>query len=98
MIRIIKVKGTSMAPVYMPGDYVFIVTWFKHLFCSKEKDVVLNHPKYGCMIKRVQSIDLIGQTYRLKGLSSTSVSTAQIGMVPQDMIVGRVIAHFPAPQ
>ena len=80
-----------MSPQFNCGDYVVLLTVFKKRFLAQGQRVVFDHPQYGRMIKEIVSIDQANRTYTAKGLNTESVSTQQIGAMPFDSLVGRVI-------
>jgi nickel-type superoxide dismutase maturation protease len=77
VIKIIKVRGASMAPTLASGDY---------LICTKARAlrpgfvVVATHPKYGLIVKRINSI--AEATIRLAGDNPESTSSDALGNIP----------------
>jgi phage repressor protein C with HTH and peptisase S24 domain len=52
MIRLARVKGYSMSPSYLDGDYLLSVT--SRLFTLQNGDVVIiKHPTYGYLVKEI---------------------------------------------
>lgn len=80
-----------MSPQLNRGDYVVLLTLFKRRFIHPGQRLVFDHPQYGRMIKQVVSVDSEQHTFWAKGLSNESVSIQQIGAMPFESIVGRVI-------
>lgn len=89
MLRFYKVVGVSMTPTLYPGDYVLCLT--QPLFrLKKNQVVVVNHPKYQKIIKRIrQACDNRG--YSLTGDNSQSTSSQELGFVTQESVVGLVL-------
>ncbi len=74
-----------MLPFLRAGDYVLVVK--RPL---KIGDVVVaNHPQFGEIVKRIACIN--NSSYELVGDNAESVSMQQIGAVPAESIVGKVV-------
>ncbi len=74
-----------MLPFLRAGDYVLVVK--RPL---KIGDVVVaRHPQFGEIIKRIAAIN--SSSYELVGDNAESVSMQQIGAVPAESIVGKVV-------
>ncbi len=98
MIKFFKVTGESLSPFFLPGDYVVIGTMVKLFGRIKKGDIVIFiHPGYGQLIKEVESIHPETQTVEVKGTHPLSVTTAQLGKIPLDSIVGKVLCHLKKP-
>lgn len=92
MLRFYKVVGVSMTPTLYQGDYVLCLTW--PLFRFKESQVVVvNHPKYQTIIKRIKHIKQISdkRSYWLVGDNPLSTSSQELGFVTQENIAGLVL-------
>ncbi|GHA42585.1 S24 family peptidase [Photobacterium aphoticum] len=87
MLFILKVTGSSMLPVFQPGDFVLISRWFRHLQVGD--DVVINHPHYGRIIKRIACVHT-NQSLTLTGLHASSVSSTDMGTICPTQVVGKV--------
>lgn len=85
MIKIVKVRGESMAPTLMPGDYLIVTK--ARAICSGFV-VLVDHPKYGTIVKRVASVS--GASTSLEGDGPESTSTEAMGQVALKNIQGRV--------
>lgn len=85
MFKVRKVTGGSMLPVLRHGDYVFLLKWR----IKKGDIVVVNHPHFGDIIKRVKSIENAKIT--LSGDNSSSVNSDQIGEVSYENLLGKVL-------
>lgn len=89
MFRVLKVKGHSMSPSYQDGDYLLSAS--RRFFKLKIGDViVINHPKYGDIIKEI--ITILPDGYHVQGKNSMSTSTKDFGLITPGMIQGKVIA------
>lgn len=74
-----------MLPVLHQGDYVLLLKWR----IKKGDIVVVNHPHFGEIIKRVKSIKNAKVT--LIGDNSSSVNSEQIGQFSYDDLLGKVL-------
>lgn len=74
-----------MRPTLVPGDYM-IVTKARALHPGFV--VLVNHPEFGSIVKRVKSIT--GDTLRLEGDGHVTTSTREMGDVSRSHVVGRV--------
>ena len=95
MLRFYKVVGASMAPTFFQGDYVLCLTW--PLFRLTESQVVVvNHPKYKTIIKRIKCSKKISNKrgYFLVGDNPQSTSSQELGFVNQEKIAGLVLLKF----
>ncbi len=98
MIRIIKVTGESLSPLFLPGDYV-IIGKCSYLFGALNKGdiVVFSHPSFGLMIKEIDSIDSMLQQIHVKGSHPLSVDSSQLGPIATTDILGKVVWHIKNP-
>lgn len=98
MLRIYKVSGRSMLPVYQEGDFVLtskIPAWVRGV---RSGDVVVfQHPLYGQLIKLVQQHDRQRDEITVRGLHDDSVDSRRIGPLRARDVAGVVIAHFRKP-
>ena len=80
-----------MEPDLHDGDYIVVLLAF--LNSLKVDDwVIINHPQYGHIVKQICAIDSNG--FRVKGLSTYSTDTLSLGLIKQDMILGRVLLRI----
>ena len=98
MLRLLKVSGDSLSPVYQNGDFVLVAKiplFFKSL---RRGDVVaFHHEIYGTMIKQIDNISIDGESIAVAGFHPNSVDRAQFGSISQDVIIGKVIWHIKRP-
>ena len=85
MIKLVKVRGASMAPTLTTGDYMIVT---KAWAMRPGFVVLVDHPKYGVIVKRVTSVS--GGTMELEGDGPESTSSAALGTIPQTYVRGRV--------
>jgi phage repressor protein C with HTH and peptisase S24 domain len=84
MIKIVKVRGGSMRPTLLPGDYI-IVTKARSL--RPGFVILVDHSEFGVIVKRVKSINK--DSLRLEGDGRVTSSTQEMGDVPLSNIIGR---------
>ena len=99
MLKIIKVAGESLSPIFFPGDYV-LIRKYTFLFGSiSEGDIVVfTHPSYGLMIKEIHWVNSELQQIHVKGSHPLSVDSSKIGPISSTDIFGKVIWHFKKPR
>jgi hypothetical protein len=98
MIKIVKVTGKSLSPVFLSGDYV-ITGNSPFLFgeiCVGDT-VVFSHPSYGLMIKNVHTVDSENEQILVEGNHSYSLASDQIGPINLSTIFGKVLFHVKKP-
>ena len=97
MFEIIRVEGSSMAPVFRDGDYVLVGKGF--IFTSKLKkgDVIaFNQIAYGVMIKKVDRLESESGLIHVIGENiEHSIDSRQFGPVHRHDLIGKVIFHIP---
>lgn len=88
MLKLSKVKGISMLPFYIEGNYVLSIN--PRLTKLKENDVIIfKHEIYGYLIKRICKKTKKG--YYVQGTNFMSTKSCSIGLVTLEMIKGKVI-------
>lgn len=88
MLKIIRVQGESMSPLYESGDYLLAATWF---FVRRLRDgdvVVFTDETVGLMVKRIRAVTDEG--FYMEGMNSRSVSTESMGLVTAERIQAKV--------
>jgi signal peptidase I len=95
MLRLIKISGHSLEPVYRDGDFV-LVSKIPILFGRiKTGDVVIfNHKAYGLMIKMVERIDLQADRIYVVGLHDDSMDSRTFGPVGKRDLAGKVVGRI----
>lgn len=95
MLRILKVTGESLSPFLMAGDYVLVGSLPRRLLSIREGDiVVLRHPQYGTLIKRVESLSAGGDELFVVGDHPDSIDSRMFGPVRRASVVGKVLKAF----
>ncbi len=91
MLRIFRVKGESMQPVLYEGDFVVALVAFRWAKRARPgRKLVVQHPEYGVIIKRVVSVEPDGSCW-LGSDNQSGISTQQIGKITPSQIIGRVL-------
>ena len=98
MFRLLKVTGDSLYPAYRQGDFV-LITKIPFLLNSIQRGdvIVIEHPVYGTLIKRVESVSADRGAYYVLGVHENSVDSRQFGPVDRQELVGKVIWHISKP-
>lgn len=90
MFKIFKIKGNSMLPLIKSGDFIL---------CSRLKKIAINrlvvitHPDYKILIKRVVSIKTNGD-FLVAGDNPDSINSQQMGWFCAQQFIGSVILHI----
>ncbi len=86
-----------MFPRIPQNSYVLVGEWRIFKKIRNNQAVLINHPKYGLIIKTVAIIDKNNLIW-CKGENATSMSVEKLGPVSKKQIIGRVIKVFSKPQ
>ena len=94
-----------MSPQFNCGDYVVLLTTFYKGNRRKSngrpirpgQTLVFDHPQYGRMIKETLSVNTAQRIFTATGLNHESVSSQQMGAIPFDVVIGRVIWSIKQP-
>ncbi len=94
MLRFLKIRGDSLAPDFVQGDFV-MVSKIPFLFSSPAPgDVIAFHqPGYGLLIKRIQEVHP-ANGLNVIGNHPESVDSRVFGPVKLENIIGKVIWHI----
>ena len=88
MLKLCKVKGHSMSPSYLEGDYVLCVT--SKLIYPKPGDcIVFKNERHGHLIKQITAKTDHG--FFVEGTHPESTDSHSIGLIPPEKVVGKVI-------
>ncbi len=94
MLRIYKVRGDSLIPEYLQGDFVLISRIPFFFAMPSPGDVIaFRQPGYGLLIKRIQGIETNGGLI-VTGDNPESVDSRVFGPVRRKDILGKVIWHI----
>ena len=94
MLRVLKIRGNSLAPEFSQGDFVLVSKIPFFLTPPSPGDVIAFHqPGYGLLIKRIQNLIQDGGV-NVIGNHPESVDSRIFGPVKQQHIIGKVIWHI----
>lgn len=82
-----------MAPSIPSGCFILATKWLMIFPVREGQQLVINHPKYGVIVKTVAMVDKNGFLWS-KGENNTSLSVEQLGPVYKHQVVARVIRIF----
>lgn len=92
-MKIWKVRGQSMAPIIPPGCFILATKWLNLFPVRVGQRLVIDHPKYGIIVKTVACVDKNGLIWS-KGENMESLPVEQLGPVSKQQVLGRVIRIF----
>jgi signal peptidase I len=98
MLKLLKVSGNSLLPLYRDGDFV-LVSKIPYLFGAIRRGdvVVFRHDVYGTMIKKVESIAPDKDEIMVIGTQENSVDSRRFGVISERDVLGKVIWHIRKP-
>jgi signal peptidase I len=98
MLKLLRVSGSSLVPLYRDGDFV-LVSKIPYLFGAiKQEDVVaFRHRLHGTMIKKVQSVAPHKGEIYVVGTQELSVDSRHFGPISKRDVLGKVIWHIKKP-
>ncbi|NLN71127.1 MAG: hypothetical protein GX142_10190 [Chloroflexi bacterium] len=95
MVRLLRVRGSSLWPDFHEGDYVLAASINTLGRKIKPGDVIVfQQPGYGTLLKRVQQVLEGGQSFIVRGTQITSSDSRNFGQVPLERVWGKVIWHI----
>jgi signal peptidase I len=98
MVKIIKIAGESLNPLYGDGDFVLVTKIPFILKRIKSGDIIVfNNSRYGPMIKRVDKYDKNKGELWVSGTHPESVDSLEIGPVFTEDLLGKVVLHIRKP-
>jgi len=91
-----KVAGDSMQPSFCGSDFVIAYRRLHSVF--KQGDVVVvEHPQYGKIIKRIITIENGGTLLLVGDNLAASTDTLTLGSIQPTQVLGRVVGHVSRP-
>ena len=98
MLRMVRVTGESLSPLFQEGDYVLITTIPFVVNKIKAGDtIVFLNPSYGTLIKQVEQANREEGTISVVGLNPNSVDSRRFGPIRWEDVIGKVIWHIARP-
>lgn len=94
-LKIWKVTGHSMFPRIPQHSYVLVSHWLKFNRLKPNQIILIDHPKYGLLIKNIALIDRNGLVW-CKGENLSSIAVEVLGPVNKKQIIGQVLKVFTA--
>ncbi len=99
MLKLLKVSGNSLSPVYQEGDYVVVSTVPLLFGAPRRGDIIaFRHEVYGTMIKMVEAVAPGGEEFSVVGTRADSVDSRRFGSISRQDVVGKVIWHIKKPR
>lgn len=96
MLRLFRVSGQSMMPLYHPADILVVFTPFPRFKRQLGKCIVFTDKHYGLLVKQVIGLQPENRTVTVAGLNKHSIdSQMTLGPVCLDNVVGRVLFRLP---
>ena len=92
-LKLLKVIGESMEPVLPAGCFILVANWLLIFPIRCKQRLVIDHPKYGVIVKTVAIVDKNGLIWS-RGENDGSLSVEQLGPVNKTQIIGKVIGVF----
>lgn len=95
MLKLFRVSGNSMLPVYQDRDFV-LVSKIPYLFgAAKQGDVIaFRHEVYGTMIKKVKTVSPHKDEIYVTGTQENSIDSRRFGPITRPDVMGKVIWHI----
>ncbi len=95
ILKIMKVSGSSLYPLYQDGDFVMVSKIPILLFGIHPGDrVVFDHPRHGRLIKRVEWVEFGGARLFVVGENDESVDSRRFGAIPREWVRAKVVWHI----
>jgi hypothetical protein len=93
-IHVFKIRGLSLAPEFLDGDFVVTSGLPMMLRRLKPGDmVVFQRVEYGRLIKRIEHITPCGHIF-VQGASADSIDSRTFGPIRPSDVKGKVIWHI----
>ncbi|MBL4729828.1 MAG: S26 family signal peptidase [Sulfurimonas sp.] len=89
MLKIFKIKGNSLYPLYLDGQLVVCIKVYKFYKLKTNNVIVFSKEGYGQMIKRIEKI--VDDKYFVQGTGIDSIDSRDFGLVALEDISYKVI-------
>jgi signal peptidase I len=95
MLKLLKVSGDSLQPLYQAGDFVLLFKIPSLFGMVKPGDVIVfRHEAYGVMIKMVECVVPDKDEIFVAGTHDDSVDSRRFGAISNKEVIGKVIWHI----
>lgn len=95
ILKIMKVTGNSLNPIYKNGDFVMVSKIPIIISGIRANEIVVfDHPRYGRMIKRVLQVQDKEKRLFVVGENDESLDSRHFGTIPLDWVVAKVFLHI----
>lgn len=98
MLRLLKVTGDSLSPIYKEGDFVVVTTLPFFLRRLRQGDIIVfQHGLYGTLIKIVDRVLPEEDAVYVLGTNEESLDSRRLGPINRQAIMGKVIWYVAKP-
>jgi signal peptidase I len=92
MLRLFKVTGKSLEPIYQEGDFVLTSKIPFYIRAPRKWDfIVFRHVRLGVLIKRIERVTPAGALY-VTGTRPSSHDSDDFGVIAPEDVLGKVVA------
>ncbi|MBI08705.1 MAG: hypothetical protein CMM55_04205 [Rhodospirillaceae bacterium] len=91
-LRLIRIRGHSMAPVLNHGDFALAKRLGPTGVVTVGDIVEIDHPNYGLIVKMIKK-ECFGN-FQSHGLSVRSIELSQIGWIPRSCVAARLLLRI----
>jgi len=92
MIKLFKITGHSLYPLFKDGQKVCAIRVFKNSKLKINDTVVFEKAPYGQMIKQIRFIE--NQQYYVQGTNALSMDSRNFGTIDHNEILYKVLFKF----
>ncbi len=92
MIRLFKVSGHSLFPLFKDGQRVFCIKIFRFTSLNIADVVVFEKNPHGLMIKQIKSIEK--EAYFVQGTDAFSIDSRNFGTLSRNELKYKVLFKF----
>jgi signal peptidase I len=92
MLRLFKITGKSLEPIYQEGDFVLTSKIPFLMRAPRAGDfIVFRHPRLGVLIKCIERVTPAGALY-VTGNRPSSHDSDDFGVIAPEYVLGKVVA------
>ncbi len=96
MLRLIRIVGSSMEPTFRSGDLALTIAYRRPPTPAVGHVVLLRHPVFGPMVKRVCACS--EGVFEVAGDGVASTASTDLGPIRPDWISARVVCRIGLPR